>query len=103
MLPSSLSKKLVFVSDITEMKTLLTEVLMNGEKDVPTFFGGSCNHDLYYPLRGIGSNADHENIGEGVLMFDYSGMLSRLELNKKTMEQKKKGEREESVEDCDAV
>jgi len=39
LLPGSLSDKLLFVSDVNEMKLLLSEILLNGENDVPSFFG----------------------------------------------------------------
>jgi hypothetical protein len=74
LMPSRLSSK-VLLYDMEQMVSKLEEILPNGKDDIPTFFGGTVNHDEYYPEEEF---AQYQ--GEGPLKFDYFGMVQRLEL-----------------------
>jgi len=74
LMPSRLSSK-VLLYDMEQMVSKLEEILPNGKDDIPTFFGGTVNHDEYYPEEEF---AQYQ--GEGPLKFDYLGMVQRLEL-----------------------
>lgn len=73
LMPGRLSHK-VDLCDVDRMKAKLADIMMNGKEDVPTYFGGTANHDALYPeeyycpVRGKGS-----------LKFDFFGMIERLE------------------------
>lgn len=84
LMPGRLASKLNLM-DIEAAKTKLTEILMHGEEDIPTFFGGTSDHDTIYPEEYYA-----ENRGEGTLKFDYFGMVERLEKAKAEYEQSKK-------------
>jgi hypothetical protein len=72
LMPGRLASKVVLLGN-EEVKTKLTALLMNGEDDIPTFFGGPVDHDQYYPEEGKCPNR-----GSGTLKFDYFGMMERL-------------------------
>eukprot|EP00536_Pseudo-nitzschia_multiseries_P019328 jgi/Psemu1/139928/gw1.4476.1.1 len=48
LMPGRLASK-VQLMDVEGVKPKLAELLLNGEEDIPTFFGGPCNHDEFYP------------------------------------------------------
>lgn len=73
LMPGRLASK-VCLLDLERMKDKLPEMLLNGQDDVPTFFGGPADHDKYYP-----EESKCPNRGEGTLKFDYFGMVERLE------------------------
>jgi len=73
LMPGRLAAK-VLLKGAEEGKTILKDILLNGEDDVPTFMGGTANHDEFYPDEGYCPNR-----GEGTLKFDYFGMVERLE------------------------
>lgn len=77
LMPGALGTKLRLMNEKEEMYEALKDVLSGGEADIPTFFGGPKDHDVFYPKDGIGSEADFESLGEGVLMFDWEGMRKR--------------------------
>eukprot|EP00553_Chaetoceros_curvisetus_P003690 CAMPEP_0204632914 /NCGR_PEP_ID=MMETSP0717-20131115/25965_1 /ASSEMBLY_ACC=CAM_ASM_000666 /TAXON_ID=230516 /ORGANISM="Chaetoceros curvisetus" /LENGTH=303 /DNA_ID=CAMNT_0051650897 /DNA_START=36 /DNA_END=947 /DNA_ORIENTATION=+ len=70
LMPTRLASKIVLISS-EDSRTKLSEILLNGEDDIPTFLGGKNNHDELYPTNGTSSNK--------VLKFDYEGMSKRLE------------------------
>jgi hypothetical protein len=74
LMPSRLSSK-VLLYDMEQMASKLEEILPNGKDDIPTFFGGTVNHDEFYPEEEF---AQYQ--GEGPLKFDYFGMVQRLEV-----------------------
>lgn len=76
LMPGRLASKVCLLG-LPEMKQKLSELLENGEDDIPTFFGGSADHDKYYPDEGCCPNR-----GEGNLKFDYYGMIERMEKDK---------------------
>lgn len=80
LMPGRLANK-VCLMDVDQMKEKLKDVLLNGEEDVPSFFGGPADHDKYYPDEGKCPNR-----GEGTLKFDYFGMLERLRKEKEKYE-----------------
>ena len=76
------------------MNVALVEILSDGPSDVPDFFGGSLSHDQFYPKEGFGVGQDFEALGEGVLMFDWTGMMQRQEeMKKEWMDSNGVGER----------
>jgi len=83
LMPGRLASKVALL-DVEGIKPKLKELLYNGEEDIPTFFGGPCNHDEFYPDESY-----CENKGEGFLKFDWYGMVERLENAKKEFEAKK--------------
>eukprot|EP00980_Cylindrotheca_fusiformis_P000346 scaffold91_cov127-Cylindrotheca_fusiformis.AAC.6 len=84
LMPGRLASKVV-LTDLEGVRNKLKGILMNGEEDIPTFFGGSCDHDKFYPEESYA-----ENRGKGNLKFDYFGMVERLEKAKKEFELGKK-------------
>jgi hypothetical protein len=80
LMPGRLASKVVLL-DLQGVRTKLKSILMNGEEDIPVFFGGSCDHDKLYPEESYA-----ENRGKGTLKFDYFGMVERLEKAKKEFE-----------------
>lgn len=80
LMPGRLANK-VNLMDVEEMKVKLAEVLLNGEADIPTFFGGTADHDQFYP-----EESRCPNRGEGTLKFDYFGMVERLKKQKEEYE-----------------
>lgn len=84
LMPGRLASKVVLL-DLDGIKPKLTELLLNGEDDIPTFFGGTANHDEFYP-----DPSQCENRGQGTLTFDWYGMVERLEKAKKEFEASKK-------------
>jgi hypothetical protein len=80
LMPGRLASKVVLL-DVEGIKPRLAELLLNGEQDIPTFFGGPSDHDKYYPDEYY-----CENRGQGNLKFDWYGMVERLENAKKEFE-----------------
>lgn len=83
-MPGRLASKVV-LKGLDEGKATIAEMLPNGEADVPTFLGGTANHDEFYPDEGKCTNR-----GEGNLKFDYFGMKERLAKGKVEVEAKMK-------------
>ena len=54
-----------------EAKEKLLEIM--NEDQIPTFMGGTADHEEFYPDEGKCPNR-----GEGNLKFDYYGMVERL-------------------------
>jgi len=73
LMPGRLANK-VCLMDSQTIIPKLEELLLNGKDDIPTFFGGTADHDQYYP-----DEYNCPNRGEGCLKFDYFGMVERLE------------------------
>uniref|UniRef100_A0A7S2RL89 CRAL-TRIO domain-containing protein n=1 Tax=Eucampia antarctica TaxID=49252 RepID=A0A7S2RL89_9STRA len=73
LMPGRLASKIV-LEDLENGKAKLTEMLLNGEDDIPTFMGGTNDHDALYPTEGYCPNR-----GQGCLKFDFYGMKERLE------------------------
>lgn len=94
LMPGALSSKLNLMREKSEMNVALVEILSDGPSDVPDFFGGSLSHDQFYPKEGFGVGQDFEALGEGVLMFDWTGMMQRQEeMKKEWMDSNGVGER----------
>lgn len=72
LMPGRLSSKVVLLGT-DEVKKNLMDLLMKGEEDIPTFFGGTADHDRFYPEESYCPNR-----GKGTLKFDYFGMVERL-------------------------
>ncbi len=70
LMPTRLASKIILISS-EDSRTKLSEILLNGEDDIPTFLGGKNSHDEFYPTNGTGCNK--------LLKFDYDGMRKRLE------------------------
>jgi hypothetical protein len=83
LMPGRLASKVVLL-DTEGVKPKLAELMFNGEEDIPTFFGGTADHDKFYP-----EPSQCENRGQGTLTFDWYGMVERLENAKKEFEAKK--------------
>lgn len=81
LMPSRLASKIILIGE-EETKAKLSQHLLNGEADIPTFLGGTADHDVYYPKEGTFSDR--------TLKFDYAGMTKRLEAAVKDFEQKHK-------------
>lgn len=81
LMPGRLASK-VCLMDVDEAKVKLEELLLGGAEDVPTFFGGPCDHDKFYP-----DESKCPNRGEGTLKFDYFGMFERLKKQKEEYEE----------------
>ena len=73
LMPGRLATKVCLLG-VDEVKDRLVPLLMHGEDDLPDFFGGPASHDGLYPEEGKSRVR-----GEGVLKFDYFGMVKRLE------------------------
>eukprot|EP00526_Cylindrotheca_closterium_P014214 CAMPEP_0113623562 /NCGR_PEP_ID=MMETSP0017_2-20120614/12124_1 /TAXON_ID=2856 /ORGANISM="Cylindrotheca closterium" /LENGTH=347 /DNA_ID=CAMNT_0000533521 /DNA_START=97 /DNA_END=1140 /DNA_ORIENTATION=+ /assembly_acc=CAM_ASM_000147 len=84
LMPGRLASKVVLL-DLDSVRDKLKDTLMNGEEDIPTFFGGPCEHDKFFP-----EEASAENQGKGNLKFDYFGMVERLVQARKEFEASKK-------------
>ncbi len=84
LMPGRLASKLVLL-DMDGIKPKLKDLLVNGEDDIPTFFGGPANHDEFYP-----DSSRAENRGQGTLTFDWYGMVERLQKAKQEFEAAKK-------------
>ena len=80
LMPGRLASKLILLSTET-IQDKLKQVLLNGEADIPNFFGGPADHDVYFPEEGKCPNR-----GEGTLKFDYFNMVDRMEQFKKEYE-----------------
>lgn len=76
LMPGRLASKIV-LKGLDEAKVRLTDLLQNGERDIPSFLGGTADHDQYYP-----EESKCPNRGEGNLKFDYFGMVERLQAAK---------------------
>ena len=84
LMPGRLASK-VMLLDIEGITPKLQDILMNGAEDIPTFFGGPCDHDKYYPEESY-----CENRGKGSLKFDFYGMVERLQDAKAEYEAQKR-------------
>mmetsp|Transcript_42135 Transcript_42135/g.59177 ORF Transcript_42135/g.59177 Transcript_42135/m.59177 type:complete len:337 (-) Transcript_42135:167-1177(-) len=73
LMPGRLASK-VNLMDSEKMKETLKDLLVGGEQAIPTFFGGPCDHDKFFP-----EESKCPNRGEGTLKFDYFGMVERLQ------------------------
>ena len=82
LMPGRLAGKFI-LKGIDGATELMKEMLMNGEDDIPMFFGGTANHDEFYPEEYYSKNQ-----GEGSLKFDYFGMVDRLKEQSKEWEEK---------------
>lgn len=84
LMPGRLASKVILLG-LDEIRERCNELLLNGKDDIPNFFNGPCDHDKYYP------DESKSNIrGDGVLKFDYYGMLERLQKSKDEYELSKK-------------
>lgn len=70
LMPTRLASKIVLIYE-EDSKKKLSNILLNGEDDIPTFMGGSNDHDQFYPTNGL--------FPDKVLAFDHDGMINRLE------------------------
>jgi hypothetical protein len=89
LMPSRLASKIIMISQ-AETKSKLSTYLENGEDDIPTFLGGTANHDRFYPKDGAFPNK--------TLTFDFEGMVERMKKSVndyKTKAEAKVGEEEE--------
>mmetsp|Transcript_14315 Transcript_14315/g.34611 ORF Transcript_14315/g.34611 Transcript_14315/m.34611 type:complete len:337 (+) Transcript_14315:76-1086(+) len=84
LMPGRLANKVVLL-DLEGIRPKLKDLLLNGEEDIPKFFGGPADHDAYYPDPSY-----CENRGQGSLKFDWYGMVERLEKAKAEFEASKK-------------
>ena len=73
LMPGRLASKVCLLG-VDDVKGKLVPLLQNGEADLPDFFGGPACHDKFYPEEGKCSVK-----GNGLLKFDYFGMMKRLE------------------------
>jgi len=69
LMPGRLASKIVLVSQ-DDSKGKLGEILLNGEEDIPTFLGGTKDHEQMYPKSG--------KFSDRTLTFDFEGMKERL-------------------------
>lgn len=76
LMPGRLASKVVLLG-MDEVRARLVPLLMHGEDDIPTFFGGPADHDALYP-----EESKCPNRGQGSLKFDYYGMTKRLDAAK---------------------
>jgi hypothetical protein len=82
-MPARVAQKLSLLS-IELCKERLANLLLNGEDDLPTFFGGSNkDHDKYYPEQKYAPNR-----GKGFLTFDFYGCKARLKKQKRSFEER---------------
>ena len=79
-MPGRLSGKFI-LKDVDDARELMKDLLLHGEDDIPTFFGGPADHDKYYPEEGYSKKQ-----GQGSLKFDYFGMVERLKEQAKEWE-----------------
>lgn len=73
LMPARLAGKFFFIGT-EEARTQLEGLLLNGKDDIPNFFGGPIDHDIFYPTESYCPNR-----GKGNLKFDFYGMCERLE------------------------
>jgi hypothetical protein len=69
LMPQRLASKIVLIGQ-DDATSKLSKILLNGERDIPSFLGGTANHDQYYPDGG--------SYPDKVLKFDIDGMVHRL-------------------------
>lgn len=69
LMPGRLASKIVLVSQ-DDSKGKLGGILLNGEEDIPTFLGGTKDHEQMYPKSG--------KFSDRTLTFDFEGMKERL-------------------------
>ena len=69
LMPGRLASKIMLISQ-EESKEKLGSILMNGEEDIPTFLGGTNDHDVFYPKNG--------KFRDRTVTFDFEGMKERL-------------------------
>ena len=91
LMPSRLASKIILIGE-EETKAKLSQHLLNGEADIPTFLGGTADHDVYYPKEG--------KFSDRTLKFDYVGMTERLEAAVKDFEQNLKKSEESAGGDA---
>uniref|UniRef100_A0A7S1YGP1 CRAL-TRIO domain-containing protein n=1 Tax=Grammatophora oceanica TaxID=210454 RepID=A0A7S1YGP1_9STRA len=72
LMPGRLASKVVLQDTNANVETL-KDLLLGGEKEIPTFMGGTADHDQWYP-----EETKCPNRGQGTLKFDYFGMVERL-------------------------
>jgi len=84
MMPGRLAGKFL-LKDVDDAREILKGWLPNGEDDIPTFFGGTVDHDKIFP-----EEAYSKKQGQGTLKFDYFGMIERLQASAKEWEAKQK-------------
>lgn len=84
LMPGRLAGKFVLKDEVDALG-ILTEWMHNGEDDIPTFFKGKENHDIFYPEEGYSKLK-----GRGSLKFDYFGMIERLQATSKEWEESQK-------------
>lgn len=75
LMPGRLASKVCLLGT-DEAKKTLVPLLLNGEKDLPDFLGGTAVHDTLYPEESKSTLQE----GGGILKFDYFGMMKRLKL-----------------------
>ena len=78
-MPSRLSSKLILIGQNDAQKNI-GDILFNGIDDIPSFLGGSCDHDKIFPTAG--------SFPDKVLKFDYDGMIERLNADIKEFQSK---------------
>jgi hypothetical protein len=73
LMPGRLASKVCLLG-MEEAKAKLTPLLLHGAEELPDFFGGPAAHDTLYPDE----SKSIVKPGGGILKFDYSGMVERL-------------------------
>ena len=77
LMPGALASKLVLIGK-EDSKEKLSNILLNGEADIPTFLGGTVDHDKLYPSES--SSSIFSSFSEkSALKFDFYGMEKRLQ------------------------
>lgn len=84
LMPGRLAGKFL-LKDEHDAQEIIKEWSMHGEDDIPTFFGGKADHDKFYPEEGYSKVQ-----GQGMLKFDYFGMIERLQASAKEWEEAQK-------------
>jgi len=86
-LPGRLAHKFSFYKT-EHVQAKLEALLWHGKEDIPTFFGGPADHDVYYPTpsKNNKDNTNNNNNGTGLLKFDWYGMKRRLQEQKAAFE-----------------
>ena len=82
-MPKRLASKIIMI-DHEHTKSKLCNYLENGEDDIPTFLGGTADHEMFYPKEGA--------FPDKQLTFDYEGMIERLKVSNEKFQAKKKTE-----------
>ena len=72
LMPGRLASKVQLIGS-DRIKDEIVPQLLHGEADLPDFFGGPVSHDGLYPEDGKSTVK-----GDGMLKFDYYGMVERL-------------------------